>query len=128
MKSILFILIAFVAVTSAVSGLLLFFNPEGSLFQLQAGLLEGTPFNDFRLPGLILALLVGGINALAVFFNLQRHRRRYQWAMAGGFILCGWVTGQWLLLNQLHWLQFLYFGIGILIILTAYQLQGKWAV
>lgn len=128
MKSILFILIALVAVTSVVSGLLLFFNPDGSLFRLQAALLEGTSFSDFRIPGLILAVIVGGIHTLAVFLNLQRHHRRYQWAMIAGVILCGWVTGQWLLLPELHWLQFFYFGTGLLIILTAYQLQGKWAV
>jgi len=35
---------------------------------------------------------------------------------------------QLLLIQAAHWLHFIYLGIGLLIILIAYQLKGKWAV
>lgn len=128
MRSVLFLMIAGVAVSSGLSGLLLIFNPDGGILQLSTVLLEGTPFSSFFIPGLFLAAGVGGVNTIALYLNLRRHSRRYHWAMAGGAVVCGWITGQWLLLDALHWLQFFYFGIGLLILLTAYQLMGKWAV
>jgi hypothetical protein len=128
MKTFLFILISFIAITATLSGLVLISIPDGSILKLPVSLLKGTPFRDFLIPGLILSVFVGGVNLVAVYFNLQRHRLRYNWAIAGGIMNCGWIIGQIMLINTLYWLHFLYFGIGILVILLAYQLKGKWAV
>lgn len=128
MKTLLFILVSFVAITSMVSGLVMMSNPDGGLMNLHLSLLEGTPFKDFQLPGLLLATVVGGVNLLAVFYNMMRHSSRYNWAMAGGFIISGWIVVQMILIQAAHWLHYVYLGIGILIILLAYQLKGKWAV
>lgn len=127
MKSILFLLVAFIAVTSFLSGILMISNPDGGILNLQLSLLNGTPFKDFTIPGILLAILVGGVNLLAVFFNLQRHRNRYNWALAGGIITTGWIIIQMILIGAFHWLHALYLVIGILVILIAYQLKGKWA-
>ena len=128
MKTFLFILISFIAITATLSGLVLISIPDGSILKLPVSLLKGTPFRDFLIPGLILTFFVGGVNLVAVYFNLQRHKLRYNWAIAGGIMDCGWIIGQIMLINTLYWLHFLYFGIGILVILLAYQLKGKWAV
>jgi hypothetical protein len=128
MKSFLFILVSFLAATSTLSGILMISNPEGDLLNLHRSLLEGTPFTDYLVPGILLTVMVGGVNLLAVFSNLQRHPSRYNWSMAGGFMVCGWIVIQVILINTIHWLHFLYFIIGIMIILAAYQLKGKWAV
>jgi len=95
---------------------------------LSVSLLEGTPFKDFTIPGVLLAVLVGGTNLLAVFFNLKRQAGRYNWALAGGIFITGWIIGQLILIGASHWLQAFYLVIGILVILIAYQLKGKWAV
>lgn len=128
MKSLLFILVVFIALTSTISGLLMISKPDGSILQLSPGLLEGTPFNNYLVPGILLAIIVGGVNLIAVFFNMQRHPVRYNWAMAGGFMISGWLIAQMILIRTLHWLHFIYLGIGLLIILIAFQLKGKWAV
>lgn len=128
MKSLLFILVSFIAVTSTLSGLLMISNPDGGILNLPLSLLDGTPFKDFLIPGILLTTIVGGVNLLAVFYNMQRHANRYNWAMAGGIIICGWIVVQMILIHAAHWLHLLYLGIGILIILLAYQLKGKWAV
>jgi len=128
MKSFLFILVSFLGVTAMISGILMISNPDGSILNLSPALLEGTPFTNYLLPGILLATLVGGVNLLAVYFNLERHPSRYNWAMAGGFMICGWIVVQVLLINTIHWLHFLYFITGVVIILAAYQLKGKWAV
>lgn len=128
MKSLLFILVSFIAVTSTLSGLLMISNPGGAILNLPISLLEGTPFKNFLIPGILLTTMVGSVNLLAVFFNMQRHPNRYHWAIAGGIVISIWIIVQMLLIGAIHWLHFLYLGIGILIILIAYQLEGKWAV
>jgi len=128
MRTILFILISFIALTAIVSGLLMISYPNGEIMNLSPGLLNGTPFTDFRLPGILLTIVVGGVNLIAVFYNMQRHANRYNWAMAGGFMISGWIVVQMILIQTVHWLHFIYLGAGILIILLAYQLKGKWAV
>ena len=128
MKSLLFILVSFVAVTATLSGLIMISNPDGGVMNLPLSLLDGTPFKDFLIPGILLSTIVGGVNLLAVFYNIQRHVNRYNWAMAGGIMISGWIVVQMILIQAAHWLHFLYLGIGILIVLLAYQLKGKWAV
>lgn len=128
MKSLLFFLVAFIAITSSVSGLLMISKPDGSILQLPLSLLEDTPFKNFLMPGIALAGVVGGVNLLAVFYNLQRHPMRYNWAMAGGAVIIIWIIVQILLINTFHPLQVLYLFAGVLTILIAYQLKGKWAV
>mgnify|MGYP000126020916 CR=1 FL=1 len=128
MKTLLFILVSFVAVTAMLSGLFMISNPDGSIMNLPLSLLDGTPFKNFLIPGILLTTIVGGVNLLAVFYNIQRHVNRYNWAIAGGIIISGWIVVQMILIQAAHWLHFLYLGIGILIILLAYQLKGKWAI
>lgn len=128
MKTLLFTLISFVALTAIVSGLLIISQPDGSILHLPLSLLKGTPFNNFLIPGIILAAIVGGTNLVAVFFNMQLHPARYTWAMFGGIITCGWIVIQVLLINTFFWLQFIYIAAGLSTILIAYQLKGRWAV
>jgi hypothetical protein len=127
MKTLLFILVSFIAVTGTLSGLLMISKPGGEILNLPLTLLEGTPFKNFLIPGILLTVLAGGINLIAVFYNMQRHPNRYNWAMAGGIMISGWITVQLFLIGSIHWLHFIYLGTGVLIILIAYQLKGKWA-
>jgi hypothetical protein len=128
MKVLLFILVCFIALTSTLSGLLMVIRPDGGILNLPVSLLGGTPFKDFLIPGILLTLLVGGVNLLAIFHNLKRHKNRYDWALAGGVMICGWIIAQMILIRAFHWLHIIYLVIGILIILIAYQCKGKWAV
>ena len=128
MKALLFILVSFIAVTSTLSGLMMIYRPDGAILHLPVNLLEGTPFKNFLIPGILLATIVGGVNLLAVFNNLRRHANRYNWAIAGGFMIIGWIIAQMTLIKVFHWLHIIYLIIGVLIILISYQCKGKWAV
>lgn len=127
MKTILFLLVSFTALTSLISGILLMYDPSGSFFKMPLSLLSGTPFKNFLIPGILLAILVGGTNLLAVVLNLMRNKNRYNWAIAAGVMISGWIIVQMIMISTFSWLQFLYLVIGILTILLAYQLEGKWA-
>lgn len=103
-------------------------NSAGGILNLPLSLLDGTPFKDFLIQGILLITIVGGVNLLAVFHNMERHSDRYKWAIAGGIMISGWIVVQIILIHAAHWLHFLYLSSGILILLLAYQLKGKWAV
>jgi hypothetical protein len=127
MKALLFILISFVAFTAFICGLIMISNPDGRAMGLDLILLKETPFNNFIIPGIFLSS-VGVVNLIAVFFNIKRHNNRYNWALAGGVMIFGWIVVQMILIQMFYWIQFLYLVIGILIVLVAYGLKGKWAV
>lgn len=93
--------------------------------QMSVDLLKTSPFKNFLVPGIVLTVLVGGTNLLAAFFNMKRSANRYNWALAGGVMISGWTVVQMILINTIFWLQFVYLGIGIVIMLIAYQLKGK---
>ena len=125
MKSFLFILTSFVAVTSLISGLLMISNPDGEVFHLSVRVLKTTPFRDFRIPGILLGTLVGITNSAATFLIVTRQQKRYNWTLAGGILLCGWVIAQIAMIDTQYWLHFIYLTTGILIILVSLRLKGK---
>jgi hypothetical protein len=119
MKLFLNLLLAFVALTSIVSGALLVASPDGSLFHTSTVILKSTPFSSFLIPGLILCILVGGSNLVALVFNLRSHPLRFNATIAGGIVLIGWTFVQMFLIGVSHWLQFVYLGIGLMILLLS---------
>lgn len=125
MKTFLFILTSFVAVTSLLSGLFMISNPGGEFFNLSIRLLNGTPFRDFRIPGILLASLVGITNFVAALFIIIRQQKQYSWSLAGGIALCGWVIAEIAMIDTQYWLHFIYLTAGILIILVSLRLKGK---
>lgn len=128
MKALLFALLLLIAFSSIVSGILLVVDPQGGILKLPVGLLKDTWFTNYLIPGIVLAAVVGGAHLLAVVYNLQKNGRRYNWAMAAGTLLVGWITVQVILIGLVHMLQPVLMGTGLLIVLIAYQLKGKWAV
>jgi hypothetical protein len=125
MKSLLFSLISLVALTSTLTGILLMSIPDGSIFNLPISFLKDSSFKDYFFPGLFLAIILGGTSLLAVYFNMIRHAKRYNWAIASGLTLCFWMLFQFSLFHGIWWFDFILFLIGILIVLIAYQLKGK---
>mgnify|MGYP000995207924 FL=1 len=128
MKTLLFILLSFIAITATVSGILMISQPDGSILQLKPELLAGSPFSNYLVPGILLACVVGVVNVVAVFLNMMRHRQRYNAAIAGGAVIITWILVQVMMIGTIHWLHILYFSAGILVVLGAYQLKGRWAV
>lgn len=128
MKTLLFFLLCVTGFTAFVSGVLLVVRPDGSLLQLPASLLETTPFRHYLIPGLLLGGVVGGSSLMAVFLLMSKQEGRYSWSLAAGALLTGWITLQVILIQSLHWLHMVFFLTGVLVMLLAYQLKGKWAV
>jgi hypothetical protein len=56
--------------------------------------LEGTPFDTYLVPSLILLIAVGGDMALAAVSVIARHSRAGELSMGAGFVLVTWIVAQ----------------------------------
>ena len=128
MKTLLFILVVFTGICSLYAGIIMISNPMGLQNSLPLVLLENTPFHSFVLPGIILVIVVGGITVATVLAYLLNSKNRYNWSIASGTILSIWISLKIIIIQIVHWADFLFLAIAILIVLLAYQLKGKWAV
>jgi hypothetical protein len=65
-------------------GVLLAAAADGSLLRADPAVLAGTPFSDWRMPGVLLAGLVGGDFLLAGWWPWRGHRYARELSMAAG--------------------------------------------
>lgn len=125
MRLFLLILVSFVTLTALPAGIMMAYNPDGSELGLSTDMLYATPFKSYFIPGLILALVVGGCNLVALFLIMTDNSQSYKLCMLSGILLTGWIIMQMLFLQYYSWLQGLYLLTGILIFLVSYHLMGK---
>ncbi|MBK7075515.1 MAG: hypothetical protein IPH44_24810 [Myxococcales bacterium] len=109
--AILFLLTGLAAV---IGGGLLVVRPDGGWLGMSRALLEETPFGSFLIPGLVLALVVGGSQLAAGLALVQRRSNDVRLALAAALVLAGWIAIQALMLGVVIWLQPLVFLIAIL--------------
>lgn len=81
--------------------------------------LSDTPYNDYRLPGLILFTVLG-LGSLGVIMTVIR-RLRLAWIAAIGLggALLGWLLVQIYLLRMINPLQAIYGALGLALIVLA---------
>jgi hypothetical protein len=103
---------AFLAVNAMPVGFLLALRPDGSLVGLPPSLLADTPFPDFRVPGILLALVVGGAALAAAAALLARRPAASRLVLCSGVLLMGWITVQVALLGYESVLQPAMFALG----------------
>lgn len=125
MRIFLLSLLSLISLTAIVSGGFMVLYPSGSALNLPLSILDRTPFNDFLAPGWIL-LAVGCVHLFALFQWWQKAGSRFNWSIAAGILISGWIVSQMVMLGIVNWWQIGYLFAGILIILTASQLKGKW--
>lgn len=125
MRLFLLILVSFVALTALPGGIMMAYHPDGSELGLSTDMLYASPFKSYFIPGLILALVVGGCNLVGLFLIMTDNSHSYKFCLLSGILLLGWIVAQMLLMQYYSWLQGLYLLTGILISLLSYHLMGK---
>ncbi len=111
---ILMLLLAVQGLGGLGGGLSLTLKPDGSVMQMPTSLLDGSPFADYLIPGLIL-LLVLGVLPLVALAGLWLGRL---WGWYAAFVVgCGLVI--WILVEitiiPYSWLQPFFGTVGVLI-------------
>lgn len=126
MKTILFILVSFLALSTMLAALLMMSVPDGSLLSLSTDLLKQSVFKNFVLPGMLLLIFVGLINLVALYYNLINHKLKYNLSIAGGVMTLVWIVIQYSIIHQAFWVELLYVVVGLSVILISLQLKGKY--
>lgn len=114
---ILIVLLFVQAVGAIGGGAVLVISPDGDIMHMPTSQLDGSPFDSFLIPGLIL-LIVLGIAPLVAGVGLLL-RRAWAWWLAG-VVGCGllvWIAVEMTIIDY-DWLQPAYFGMGLAIILA----------
>jgi hypothetical protein len=114
-RSTLLVVEAFVAVTAFAGGLALMLGaliPDLSwVITPPTEYLEGSPFSSYLVPGLVLALVLGGLNVIAFVLLLQRRPSALFAAATAGYAALIWIFVQMMVI-PFSVLQAVYFMAG----------------
>jgi hypothetical protein len=117
-------LLGLTGATAVVGGLLLLARPDGSLLRLDRSALAGSPFRDWRLPGFLLAALVGGGGLGSAGWTASRAPFDCQIGMAYGAGLLGFVIAEGVWLGP-HPLEAVFGAVGMAIAGLALTNTGR---
>lgn len=98
-RVVLFVLNLFVALTAIGGGIALVAGLE-SEERIPLAWLEGTPFHSYVIPGLILAVVVGGSAAIATYAVYDSRSAGGAASILAGILLTGFIVVEVLILNQ----------------------------
>jgi hypothetical protein len=127
-RTTLFSLQAFVALTAIPGGIVLMASPDGSAIGLTLELLAASPFTSYSIPGIFLALVVGGTAVLGSVLVYRAHPAERVASLATGSVLMGWIVAQCFFLQAIIPLHLLFFALGLSIaVLAAVMDVGKTA-
>ncbi|MEZ4364512.1 MAG: hypothetical protein R3B48_30325 [Kofleriaceae bacterium] len=107
----LFAVLASAAAFAVVAGGLLAVKPTGELLALSSDALSLNGFESYRVPGLLLALLIGGTQARAALSVMKREAQRTRLAVIAGAVMIAYVAVLALALRRVIWLQPVLFGL-----------------
>ena len=85
-------------------------------------LLRHTPFESFVVPGIFLAVVIGGTALLGATALLTHRRRAPATSAAAGAVMVGWIVGETLLVEGFSWLQGLYLLTGAVTVAASIRL------
>jgi len=123
--NILGIVQVFIAVGALPAGLSLIINPDGTDMGLPLDLLSDSPFKDFLIPGIFLFTLNGLLPAIGAYFSFTRKKHAGILGIGLGIILMLWISIQVYFIGLSHFLQYLYFIIGLIEMILGYYLFSK---
>ena len=87
-------------------------------------MLADTPFSTFTIPGLILALVVGGTQAAAVWLLLARRASALLWSAVAGFGMVIWIVTEIGFIHALMYAQMIYLVTGLVQLILVFALLG----
>jgi hypothetical protein len=83
--------------------------------------LQDTIFSNYALPGVILAVIVGGSALAALYGYAQKRPTAAAASLTSGFIMVGWILGEAVVLGHYSVLQLVYLVTGLTVIYLCYS-------
>ena len=117
------VLQALIGIGAVICGALLIIAPDGHYLQMPLDLLGNSPFRNFLIPGLILFLVNGVGNLISSVLCFRMHRIAGFSGLFFGFGLIIWLFVQVNMIGGGSWLQYLYFVLGILLLLLGIAMR-----
>jgi hypothetical protein len=114
----------FLGIGALFGGIQFILAPDGHLLGVPLGMLAGTPFHNFLVPGLLLFTFVGLGPLVAAAITARRRAIGPLAAFAVGVILMGWITGEMVIfagLTSLFWAFYLVLGTVIAAVGVAWR-------
>ena len=86
--------------------------------------LQSTPFTSYLVPGLILAIVVGGTQMSAAISTLRRADHSNALSAVAGFGMIIWIFAELAMMSEYSWLQAVYFAVGVAELALVFGLLG----
>lgn len=99
-----------VGFSAVAGGLSLINNPR----MMPVEWLDGTFFDNYFLPGVILFGVVGLSSVIAGLSMILKISGRYMASLMASLILIFWLTAEIAIIGEIHFLQILYYALGLL--------------
>jgi hypothetical protein len=97
--------------------------PDGSSLQMNTAYLQGSPFHDYFIPGIILFALNGACSILVLAALLVKYPKAPLLVTGQGAILTGWIIVQVMMVTSVYYLHFLLGGMGVILVLCGLLLH-----
>lgn len=110
-------LLILVGSTASIGGFYLMRDPSGVSMGYQQVEMSIPIFNDFLIPGIVLFVVFGILSLVSAFLALKKFVYFPTLVLHQGLLLVGWISVQWLILPQTHFLQAIYFLLGVMLML-----------
>lgn len=116
----------FLAVGAIAAGQAFARHPDGRDLAMDVRWLRGSPFADYRIPGLFLALVIAPANLASALLLWRRHRGGPALAFCTGLLLVTWLAIQTAIIGLRHWSQALWWIVFPLVALLGWlQLRDR---
>ena len=112
---------AFIAIGAVPAGLSMIFDPSGNGIGMTTEILAESPFNDFFIPGIFLFAVNGLFNILGAFLSFSKNKYAGEIGLGLGVLLVIWICIQVYITGLIHFLQPLFFVIGVIEIILSYR-------
>lgn len=105
------VLAAFIALSAIGGGIAMLVGA----MQFPLEWLRNTPFSDYTIPALVLAIIVGGSSLLAAVTVFTGRAGGVLASMTAGLMMAGFEIVEVITIKQVVWAQGLYFGLGLVV-------------
>ncbi|MEZ4502693.1 MAG: hypothetical protein R3C39_08715 [Dehalococcoidia bacterium] len=101
-------------------------HPDGRGLGMSPDYLKGSPFPDFRVPGLFLGVVISGWNLASAAALARRSALGPPISVATGVLLLVWMAIQTAILGPRHWTQLLWWAVfGLVTALAAHLVRRE---